>query len=220
MRFFLLSVCLGLTACATKSDGLFEKPLATSMSGTERELRSAKHWGVIADDVVEQTTESLKRTNIPLTRPLYVVLKANSSNFDSTYRDFLISQFLKRGVTVAARPEGALAVEYETRVLYYPTPQAKPIRTGAYTALAAGVLVWRRIVFNHMGLDTVLGLALGLDAANATKPNEPNAAELVVTTRIIEEARYLTSNTDSYYIPSFDAWHYTPPKEQRAWGVK
>ena len=58
----------------------------------EPKVRSAGHWGLVSNDVVKQTMESL--TKVGVSGNLYVALPANPTAFDKAFQQFLITDLV------------------------------------------------------------------------------------------------------------------------------
>lgn len=176
--------------------------------------RTAHHWDVIAGDVVNQAVTTLTATQRLQGRPILVVPTTRNTVFDAVFNDFLINQMVDRGMQVSVcEPTGTgmivepdVKVKYHARVIIH--SEAPHYRPGALTALAAGVLVGRSIAESDISRDAqglaalavtgLADLAIG-HVALATK------TEVVVTTTIEENNRFVLRHSGIYYVPDGDA---------------
>jgi hypothetical protein len=181
----------------------------------QKVARTAHHWDVVADDVVEQTATTMKSLPSLDGRPVYVIPPAVNTVFDAAFRDFLLNRFLARGVTVnvcpvkqtvgfAQAPE--VQVHYSTRVIQH-SANMSTYERGALTVLTSGVLAWHEIALHAsqpwigaagVGTAALLDVWLG-HAALATR------TEIIVTTTIMENNHFLMRRSDVYYVPEADA---------------
>lgn len=116
----------------------------------------------------------------------------------------------------ATRPVGfaqeASEVEVQYDVQLVQRRARNPLyRPGDLTALAAGVVVARSIGVSHFDGDEGSMLGLGLaaitDAWLGTRA-KPTKTEIIVTTTIAENNRFLMRRSDVYYVPDQDAHLY------------
>jgi hypothetical protein len=107
-------------------------------------------------------------------------------------------------------------VQYEAQLIQHASvPYYRP---GMLTALAAGVVVGRALAVSHfdgteasligLGLAALADVGLG-HSARATR------TEVIITTTIAEQNRYIMRRSDIYYVPDGDAFlfasHYSHP---------
>lgn len=181
----------------------------------QKVARTAHHWDVIAGDVVNQTAATLAATQRLQGRPILVVPTTRNTAFDAVFNDFLITQMVDRGMQVSVcEPTGTgmivdpeLKVKYHARVIIHSeVPQYRP---GALTALAASVFVARSIGISDDTSTDAMWLA-GVAAAGLADAAKgyvamPTKTEVVVTTTIEENNRFVLRRSDIYYVPDGDA---------------
>lgn len=181
----------------------------------QKVARTAHHWDVVADDVVEQTTSTMKGFPSLDGRPVYVTPPAVNTVFDATFRDFLLNRLLARGVTVNVCPikqavgfaqAAAVQVNYSTRVIQH-SAHMSAYEPGALTALTSGVLAWHELALHasdpwigaaSVGTAALVDVWLGHAAL-------PTRTEIIVTTTIVEDNHFLMRRSDVYYVPEADA---------------
>lgn len=184
----------------------------------QKVARTAHHWDVIADDVVAQTTAAIGANPVLQKRGVFVPGPERSTAFNVAFRDFLINHMVNKGLPVSVckstqssgtgfAMEGSdVEVQYEARVIEHRANMPK-YRPGLLTSLAAGVTVIHNISENLSNANQVaagIGLAALVDVgaghlASATR------TELIVTTTITENNRYIMRKSDIYYVPDADA---------------
>lgn len=177
--------------------------------------RTAQHWNVVADDVVAQTATFLATNQVWQNRAVFVPATQRNSAFDATFRDFLITHLVDRGmqVSVCSSPAGPgfvaspdAQIKYETRIIgHAEMPHYQP---GVLTALASGVFVVRTLAHSDLSRDAryIAGIgaaALG-DIALGHATGTPRT-EIIVTTTIEENNRFAMRRNDIYYVPEGDA---------------
>lgn len=187
----------------------------------QKVARTAHHWDVVAEDVVAQTTAAIEANPVLQKRGIFIPA-GKSTAFNVAFRDFLIDHMVNNGLPVSVckstptsgtgfAMEGSdVEVRYEAKIIGHgaSTPQYIP---GTLTALAAGVKVIHNID-KHMsyanGWATGIGLAALADfgighLAEATR------TELIITTTITENNRYIMHRSDIYYVPDGDVNLFT-----------
>ena len=116
----------------------------------------------------------------------------------------LISKLVNSGLNVATRSEGAVQLTYEAQVVRHLAGQGN-YQPGTVAALAGGILVAREI---STGSSSDTGKAVGvatlvagadLLGANARLRSATNT-EVIITTSLIDNNRYLMRKTDVYYV--------------------
>ena len=181
----------------------------------QKVARTAHHWDVVADDVVEQTTGAVKEIASLNGRPLYLTPAAVDTVFDAAFHDFLLNRMLTRGVTVNVCPvkqtaglaeAPAVQVNYSTRVVQH-SASMSAYRPGALTALGFGVFAGHELGV-MASLPVQYGAGAGLLALTDIAAGHvalPTHTEIIVTTTIVENNHYLMRRSDVYYVPDADA---------------
>lgn len=207
----LIPAITAMFGCASQAPVAENFPLSY-----QKVARTAHHWDVVADDVVSQTLETIAEKKQLQGRGIYVAPARNTA-FNGAFRDFLITRFVDHGASVAAckvdqhKPGFAMdgpdiEVNYETQVIGHADTPA-PYQPGVLTALAAGVVVLHNVggPLTHLQTDAaILGTGALLDwgAGHIAKPTR---TEVIVTTTIVENNRFVLRRSDVYYVPDGDA---------------
>jgi hypothetical protein len=123
MRFLSLLFVLALTACANPSPfasgytyhgDLYKAPPGPDARDIgyeytlERNDNVVQIWRIVAQDLVSQLEE---RTGLGA-QPIYIEAEENPNAFNASFDNALREQFVERGFTVNATPEGALYLRY------------------------------------------------------------------------------------------------------------
>ena len=189
-----------------------------------RKAKSAEHWNVIAGDVAMQTAGLRAQPEIQ-GKPLYVSPSGDNSDFSRGFHSMLISKLVNSGLNVATRPEGAVEVKYEAQVVRHLAGQGN-YQPGTVAALAGGILVAREIA---VGGASATGKAVGaaaliagadLLAANAKLRSATNT-EVIITTSLIDNNRFLMRKSDVYYVEDAEGVMFEAPfrVQTKAMGV-
>jgi hypothetical protein len=199
--FGLLLIAMGLftVGCATSI------PQAENFSQTkQKKVMAAQHWGMIAADAVEQTRLALNKQSHTKDKPVYVADNA-TTEFNRAFRKYMIAGLIDAGFVVLAKKEGAIEIGYETQVLRHAAsfnPLDFGYKPGVATAGVAGFWVLRDALksfsFSSAGVGT-LAAAGAYDVYKAQNPGE-TGVELLISTSIIHDNRYVMLNADAYYI--------------------
>ena len=216
----LIVAALATAGCAS------QVPVAeTYPVSYQKKAKAAHHWDVLASDVVAQTEASLEKNDFLNGRVLYVMPPHERTTFNKAFGNFLVSQLVNRGLPVSPRREGAVMVQYETQLVQHNSerPNYSP---GMLTMLTAGVLVARDIALYAPTESQMLGgLALvGLaDLGFGHLAGGPTKTELIVTTSITADDRFVMRKSDIYYLEEVDASLFVEPHPPapvvKAWKV-
>lgn len=189
-------------------------PVAKNFDMTRQKVaRSAQHWDVVAEDVVEQTLQAIKEKPQLQHRGVYVK-PARTTAFNTVFRDFMITHLVNEGVSVSeckiaqADAPGFVVdpddveVRYDARVIVHSddSPDYQPPRL---TLLAAGVGVVREIAMAGYGNTAVVTGAALTDWWRGYIAH-PTRTELIITTTVVEHNRFVMRTKDIYYIPDGD----------------
>lgn len=196
---------LFLTGCATSIPQAKNFPQTT-----QKKAMAAQHWGMIAGDAVEQTRLALGKQAVSKDKPLYVADNANT-DFSRAFRKYMIAGLLDAGFVVSAKKEGAIEVGYEAQVIHHASsfnPQTFGYKPGmavggvtGFWVLRDALRTWSR---DALGIASV-ATAAAYDIYQAKNPGE-TGVELLISTSIIHDDKYVMLNADAYYIEKGEAW--------------
>jgi hypothetical protein len=187
----------------------------------QKKALAAQHWGAIASDVAAQTKESLAKSDFLQGRSLYVA-PVSGAPFDKAFANYMISSLVRAGLPVTPNSDGAVELKYETQVIYHRVefdPKEKGYIAGA--PQSAGSDLW---VLRNVDDHNFTGAAAAADVA-ATPDAEkyrtlPTNTELLITTSIADDDKYVQRSTDAYYIERADAQLFFRSSAFKEWEVK
>lgn len=219
MRPLIISIlCLFCLIC---SGGCSRIPQPTTYSFTEQQkMQAAHHWDVLANDVANQINQTLLRYEYTST-PVFVRATCGDENspcepgettqFNEGFRDLLITQLVRFGVpTNATENEKAIVVNYKVQVVYHRDSRHAFRPPGALTALTTAISVLR----HASGEIQAIAAAGALDLAHSASETAGHY-EVIITTSMITENKYLFRTSDIYYINDLDFWHYQNTTQSR-----
>lgn len=186
-------------------------PHPKSFKSTSHQLvpKAAQHWQTMADDIATQTKAVLGDTR---NTRVYVARSDKRTSFNSAFHEFLITRLLAQGVPVAVDPRGALILDYSTQLVHHRS-ERRMYTPGTLTLLTGGLLVARDIA-NH-GISPLGFAALGIGAdvaASLLDSAEASNLELIVTTSVTADGRYIVRKSDIYYLDQADAGLFIEPR--------
>jgi len=173
---------------------------------TQRKMQAARHWAILAEDVTLRIKTGMESVESLADRPVYVVDKKQTP-FEEIFHELLIDNLVSRGIPVANSPNGALKLEYTTRLLEHNDRvyQKMPYK---FTLIGTGISVARDISgwLAHDFLN--IGAGAALDVAKSHDASPPSTNEVIITTTLSYNESFLIHQSDIYYINDPDASHY------------
>lgn len=203
-----IAVAVTVVGCASPM------PVAKNFELSQQKVaRAVHHWDVVAGDVAGQTLQAIADRPQLQGRGIYVA-PARSTAFEVAFRSFMITNLVQSGATVSeckvGTPTGAgfsadgadVVVRYDTQVVVH-SGRGADYQPPRLTVLAAGVAVVREI---FLGGENVAGTLSGLALAEwwAGHLAKPTRTELIVTTTVVENNRFVMRTKDVYYVPDGD----------------
>jgi len=207
MKLIPIILLAMLSACATSV------PKAENAAADPQvKLMAAQHWAAVAKDAVERTRWALSQKGFSPNVPLYIS-ENNHTVFDHAFRKYLISHFIQAGSIVATNSTNALEVKFESQVIKHAQtfrPFEHGYKPGTLTAGVASFWILRD-VFSGSGTAALSSLALagGVDAYQATHPAE-TGVEVLLTTSVTHNDRFVMLNADAYYIEKDESRLFEP----------
>ncbi len=203
----LIALLLLPTGCARVPEP------ATYDYSAQQKMQASHHWDVLAADLANEINTALILGD-HLMAPVYVretcgnedqpCEPARTTVFNEAFRDLLITHLVRLGVPTATTPaRGTITVHYKAQPVYHHAQRMRTIKPGLLTSLSAAVIVLRNAPWEV----AAIALAGGLDALNAAYASL-DRFEVVVTTSMVVNERYLYRNTSIYFINTKDSWHY------------
>lgn len=214
MKNTLLSLLLGsliFSGCATPFS---EAPMATNFANSEQvKLQAGAHWESIAKHLSKTVIEQMGTRKI-----VYINEPSEKSKFNIALHSLLLSSLVKEGITVAKFAAASdVTIDLKTHVIKFSKDRASGRNlVGVPTLLTAGVWALTGVGTANTAR-TTLGVsagvtAVGLDAYNwfgsQYAAGEIPQHEIIVSVNVTDNAQYLSSVSNVYYIADSDASLY------------
>lgn len=181
----------------------------------QQKMQAAYHWDVLANDVANQINNRLIISDY-VDKSVFVketcgtdatpCEQGQTTQFNEGFRDLLITRLVNYGVPTSNKKKLTdITVDYKVQVIYHATNRYT-MPPGSLTALTAVISVFRGAP------DTIkaLAMAAGIDIANSAAPIVGHY-EVIITTSMVADDKYLFRTSDIYYINDPDFWHYQSP---------
>lgn len=208
MRRLLYSFLIALLLA-----GCTRVPQPASYAYSEQQkMQAAQHWDILASDVANQINNQLIRSDY-LDKAVFVKTTCGSdalpcgqgetSQFNEGFRDLLITRLVHFGVPTSIEKKlSDIEVNYKVQVIYHSSSRST-LPPGALTAITAVVSVLRQAPSQIQAI----AIAAGLDLVNSAAPHIGHY-EVIITTSMVADEKYLFRTSDIYYINDPDFWHY------------
>lgn len=207
MRAVLIVLLLLLLASCSR----IPQPASYAFS-EQQKMQAAHHWDVLASDVANQINNQLVVSDF-IDRTVFVKStcgtdatpceRGETTTFNEGFRDLLITRLVNFGVpTSFEKKDTDIEVNYKVQVIYHASDRYT-MAPGTLTTLTALVSVVR----HAPSALQAIALAAGLDVANSASPLNGHY-EVIITTSMVTDEKYLFRTSDIYYINDPDFWHY------------
>lgn len=212
MKLILIALALCFTsACSTSIPRAENFPISQ-----QKKALMAKHWSLIAEDAAQRTQSALNKLGSSM--PIYIA-ESSQHEFDKAFRKYMIAHLIDNGAMVSTVPEGAIEVKYESQVIRHSQAvdlEINGYKPGILTAGLASFWVLRDVM--RGGSDSSrygsVAAAGAFDTYMALSPKE-TPIELILTTSITHNNRYVMLNADAYYIEKGEEWLFEGCKGSR-----
>lgn len=189
----LVVVSLMVTACS-------RVPIASNhMVSFQKKAKSAHHWDVLAADVAAQISQAINSKEITVKKRLSVAAPDSESSFNRAFSNFLINALVNKGLNVTKDKNDSSYISFETQLIRHNSSRYTHI-PGSFTLLANGVWVLR----NATDYAQYIVPPMALDALMSLYAGPQSHIELVVTSSIYEDNRYVLRRSDIYYVETED----------------
>ena len=203
---FLILLLLIPTSCSR-----IPRPAPFAYS-EQQKMQAAHHWDVLASDVANRINNQLITSDY-IDRAVYVKTTCGTdadpcaheetSQFNEAFRDLLITRLVSFGVpTSTDKKITDIEVNYKVQVIYHASTR-KMLPPGSLTALTTMVAVFRDASLTAK----LIGLAAGIDIVGSTSPVNGHY-EVIITSSMVTDEKYLFRTSDIYYINDPDFWQY------------
>ena len=185
----------------------------------QQKMQASHHWEVLAKDLANRINNELiisdkidatvfvKQTCGDESKPCE---PHQTSSFNEAFRDLLITNLVDYGIpTRKHMTKDSIEVLYKVQIVQHNAARIRTPQPGIFTALSAAIVVLRNAPTE------VLILATGAlaDVANANLTQNGHY-EIIITTSMISDNKYLFRASDIYYINDKDFYHYRDTEEQ------
>lgn len=185
----------------------------------QKKMQASQHWEVLAKDLANRINNELIISD-NIHRAVFVKetcgdeatpCHANeTSSFNEAFRDLLITNLVEFGIPTNSRQDDeAIEVQYKVQVVLQNTERMRTIQPGLLTALSAAIVVFRNAPTDVIILAT--GVAADVAHYNLSRPGY---YEVIITTSMITNEKYLFRASDIYYIKDKDFHHYQESRPQ------
>ncbi len=171
----------------------------------QKKMQAASHWNIIANDVAEQISNSIRKDEI-----LYLSRSKQETEFNEAFYNQLLTALVNKGIRISKNGDTrALTVDVETQLVKFSPNRFQNHRFVSSTVIAAGLMAVNGL---HPSTTTAAALGiLGVTAANdwhqwmdEYAKGETPQYELIVTTSATNSVQYIARRTDVYYIADPD----------------
>lgn len=179
----------------------------------QQKMQASYHWDVLAKDLADRINNELiisdnietavfvKQTCGDESKPCE---PHQTSSFNEAFRDLLITNLFDFGIpTRNELTEDSIEIQYKVQVVHHRTDRNRSFQPGLLTTLSAAVVVLRNAPAEWIVL---AGGALA-DIANSNLTLSGHY-EIIITTSLISDNKYLFRASDIYYINDKDFYQY------------
>jgi len=208
LTLFVLFCLPLLTSCSSR----LPEPITYPYS-QQHQMQASEHWEVLAQDLANRiNNELILSDNIetavyvkPTCGDEVTPCEANeTSTFNEAFRDLLITSLYDFGLPTRSKPTSeSIELLYKVQVVRHNTNRVRSLQPGLLTALSAAVVVLR----NAPAELIILATGIAADIANSSYTANGHY-EVIITTSMIENGKYLFRASDIYYINDKDFYQY------------
>jgi hypothetical protein len=182
-------------------------------------MQASQHWEVLSKDLANRINNELIITD-NLDKAVFVKetcgdeanpCKPNeTSSFNEAFRDLLITNLFDYGIpTNSMQDDETIEVLYKVQVVRHNADRVRTIQPGLLTALSAAIVVLRNAPTELI----ILATGVAADVANSNWVSSGHY-EVIITTSMVTDGRYLFRASDIYYINDKDFYHYQQSQPQ------
>lgn len=210
MRSFFIHVLVLFLFCGCSSR--IPEPISYPYS-QQKKMQAASHWDVLAADLADRINQQLTLTDNHA-KAVFVKETCGDENsacqagetgaFHEALHDLLITNLVGYGVpTKSHADQEAIEISYKVQTVYHHSDRVRSLQPGLLTGLSAAVVVLR----NAPAELILLAAGVAADIAN-TSLVASGHYEIIITTSMITDDRYLFRASDIYYINESDFYQY------------
>lgn len=168
-----LAAALAAAACSRPAVGAFP-------TESQPKMAAVRHWEILAGEVADRVKKALDANSEIAQTPIDVVQECTGP-FCTVFGQLLASELVSRGLQVASRHEGVMALRYRAQVV---APEDRAARSASETTLAM---------------------------AGGESKAASGTAEVAVTSELVYQNRFLVHHTGIYYVDAAEAGTYGRP---------
>ncbi len=207
-------VILLLCSCSSR----IPEPINYPYSQQEK-MQASQHWEVLSKDLANRINNELIITD-NIDKAVFVKETCGdeatpcqpneTSSFNEAFRDLLITNLFDYGIpTNSMQDDETIEILYKVQVVRHNADRIRTIQPGLLTALSAAIVVLRNAPTELV----ILGTGVAADVANTSFSSSGNY-EVIITTSMVTDGRYLFRASDIYYINDKDFFHYQQSQPQ------
>ncbi|MDD2608686.1 MAG: hypothetical protein PHX60_03190 [Giesbergeria sp.] len=207
-----LLAAAALAGCGTVAD---LPHLERHAPSGQKKAMAVHHWDVLANDVAERIAYKISEWP-PGEYPLSIKT-SQTTEFSTGFHKLLLTRLLDKNITVSTEPT-KVVLHVDAQLIAHGTPINQLLARSAMP-LASGVSVlrnWQPPAPGRTGPEVGDGGSSNTVPVS-TAPHHynmgpwPTRTEVLISTSLESEKRYLTRTADIYYLDPDDAFLYAPP---------
>lgn len=179
----------------------------------QQKMQASHHWEILAKDLANRiNNELIISDNIEST----VFVKQTcgneskpcephqTSSFNEAFRDLLITNLVDFGIPTRNQlQEDSIEIQYKVQIVHHKANRIRTFEPGVLTAISAAIVVLRNAPAEFL----ILTAGVMADLANANLTQNGHY-EIIITTSMVSQNKYLFRASDIYYINDKDFYHY------------
>lgn len=179
----------------------------------QQKMQASHHWDVLAHDLANRiNNELILSGNIetavfvkPTCGDESTPCKTNeTSSFNEAFRDLFITNLVDYGIPTRNQlKEDTIEIQYKVQIVRHSSNRVRTIQPGVFTAISAAIVVLRNAPADLL----VLAAGVMADVVN-TNFTLTGHYEVIITTSMLSNDKYLFRASDIYYINDKDFYHY------------
>ncbi|MFO7985614.1 MAG: hypothetical protein R6U38_07085 [Desulfatiglandaceae bacterium] len=175
---------------------------------TQEKIQAVHHWGLIARHIAGLVKRELTAGSPQQFTGIYVS-PAGITPFEKVFQTLLITKLFEEGLAVSSRPEGNLILSFDIELVNHPE-RIIGVDSSVYHSLGPGLVVKPEI--SDKNSDALSDYQASKRTRSGKKDGDyvftlPRN-EIVITTSLTQEDRYILRNSSIYYIDDPEWWQY------------
>ena len=182
---------------------------------TQEKIQAVYHWGLLAEHIAGLVKVALETeyTNNRPGRPIYVA-PSGITPFEKVFHALLMTKLFETGLSISNNPEQSLLLSFDIELVKYPKRHVK-VEKEIYKSLAMGLIVKDEVSFaespdvSNIDNQSGEGVRQSKDEYLFTLPEN----EIIITSSLTYNDRYIMRNSSVYYIDDPEWWQYAQRAE-------